>query len=239
MANQNEHAVFSFDIVFSRAQHCYNAYLRLLKQVTPNVRMSTFQQLAIDWARYKMLLFLLLLPLSHSLRFHPYFTPGMLLQRDATNIIWGYDAVGEVRATLSCSGKKGEGRRKAQSIGSAAVSAEGFWQVELPRRSAGMVCDFEAISETEELVLEDLLIGDIWLCSGQSNMEQSMSNIMNATEEIEASASFPTIRFTVVQNAVSAIADPDAEVELAQAWAGPDDKEKLGGMSAVCFLFAR
>ena len=102
-----------------------------------------------------------------------------------------------------------------------------------------MVCSFEAISDTEELVLEDLLIGDVWLCSGQSNMEQSMSNIMNATEEIEASASFPTIRFTVVQNAVSAIADPDAEVELAQEWAGPGDKEKLGGMSAVCFLFAR
>ena len=185
-----------------------------------------------------MLLFLLLLPLSHGLRFHPYFTPGMVLQRDAANIIWGYDAVGEVRATLSCSGKK-DGRKNEQSIGSIVISAEGLWQVELPQRSAGMICDFEAISDTEELVLEDLLIGDVWLCSGQSNMEQSMSNIMNATEEIEASASFPTIRYTVVGNAVSATANPDAEVQLAQAWADSTDKEKLGGMSAVCFLFAR
>ena len=97
-----------------------------------------------------MLLFLLLLPLSHGLRFHPYFTPGMVLQRDAANIIWGYDAVGEVRATLSCSGKKdNNGRRNHESIGSASVSAEGFWQMELPRRSAGMVCNFEAISDTD------------------------------------------------------------------------------------------
>ena len=90
-----------------------------------------------------------------------------------------------------------------------------------------------------QLVLDDLLIGDVWLCSGQSNMEQSMSNIMNATEEIEASTSFPTIRFTVVANRISTTADRDADVELAQAWAQPADKEKLGGMSAVCFLFAR
>ena len=184
-----------------------------------------------------MLLFLLLLPLAHGLRFHPYFTPGMVLQRDATNIIWGYDAVGEVRATLSCSGKK-DGNQESIQL-SAAISAEGLWQVELPWRSAGMVCSFEAISDTEELVLENLLIGDIWLCSGQSNMEQSMSNIMNATEEIEASASFSTIRYALVKNAVSATANPNAEVELAQAWADPADKEKLGGMSAVCFLFAR
>ena len=184
-----------------------------------------------------MLLFLLL-PLAHGLRFHPYFTPGMVLQRDAANIIWGYDALGEVRASLSCSGEKG-GRGNQKTISSATISAAGFWQVELPERPAGLVCIFKASTDTEELVLEDLLIGDIWLCSGQSNMEQSMSNIMNATEEIEASASFPTIRYTVVENAFSGTANPDAEVELTQAWADSADKEKLGGMSAVCFLFAR
>ena len=92
-----------------------------------------------------------------------------------------------------------------------------------------MVCHFEAFSPTEQLVLDDLLIGDVWLCSGQSNMEQSMSNIMNATEEIEAS----TIQFTVVANGISTTSDRDTDVELAQAWAQPADKEKLGGMSAV------
>ena len=61
------------------------------------------------------------------------------------------------------------------------------------------------------------------------NMEQSMSNIMNATEEIEAS----TIQFTVVANGISTTSDRDTDVELAQAWAQPADKEKLGGMSAV------
>ena len=61
-----------------------------------------------------------------------------------------------------------------------------------------------------------------------------MSNIMNATEEIEAS----TIQFTVVANGISTTSDRDTDVELAQAWAQPADKKKLSGMSAVCFLFA-
>ena len=183
-----------------------------------------------------LLLLLLLPPSSHALRFHSYFTPGLVLQREANNIIWGYDAIGKVEASFSCSGKN---EREQKSFHSATVSAEGFWQVELPRRSSGMVCHFEASSATEQLVLDDLLIGDVWLCSGQSNMEQSMSNIMNATEEIEASTSFSTIRFTVVANGISTTADRDADVELAQAWAQPADKEKLGGMSAVCFVFAR
>ena len=120
-----------------------------------------------------MLLFLLL-PLAHGLRFHPYFTPGMVLQRDAANIIWGYDALGEVRASLSCSGEKG-GTENQKTIGSATISAAGLWQVELPARPAGLVCSFKASTDTEELVLEDLLIGDIWLCSGQSNMEFSVA----------------------------------------------------------------
>ena len=85
--------------------------------------MSTFnnQLASIDLPRNRMLLFLLL-PLAHGLRFHPYFTPGMVLQRDAANIIWGYDALGEVRASLSCLGEKG-GRGNQKTIGSATTSA--------------------------------------------------------------------------------------------------------------------
>ena len=49
----------------------------------------------------------------------------------------------------------------------------------------------------------------------------------------------PNVIYTVVENAFSGTANPDAEVELTQAWADSADKEKLGGMSAVCFLFAR
>ena len=108
----------------------------------------------------KMLLLLLLLPpSSHALRFHSYFTPGLVLQREANNIIWGYDAIGKVEASFSCSGKN---EREQKSLHSATVSAEGFWQVELPRRSSGMVCHIEASSATEQLVLDDLLIGDVW-----------------------------------------------------------------------------
>jgi len=175
---------------------------------------------------------MLLAPLSHGLRLHSYFTPGMVLQSDTSNTIWGFDAVAEVTASLSCNG------RSWQPLG-VTTRADGLWEVELPSRSAGSQCDFQASTDTEDLVLTDILFGDVWLCSGQSNMEQSMKNIINSTEEIAASASFTSIRFTVVKNAVSATADGDADVELQQAWADPGDAAMLGGMSAVCFLYAR
>ena len=65
-------------------------------------------------------------------------------------------------------------------------SLEGVWEAELPSQAAATVCDFQATSETENLVLTDIMFGDMWFCSGQSNMEMQMEYIMNSTEEIEA-----------------------------------------------------
>ena len=173
--------------------------------------------------------------MAQGLRLHSFFSPGMMMQRDAVTKVWGYDLVGSLDAQLTCQVHGKVVIHRLPTI----RSMDGVWETELPPQAAATVCDFEAASETGYLFMSNIMFGDMWFCSGQSNMEQSMSNIMNATEEIEASASFSTIRYTVVENAVSATADPDAEVELAQAWADPADKEKLGGMSAVCFLFAR
>jgi len=182
-----------------------------------------------------LLLLTIVTPMSLALRLHSYFTPGMMMQREVPTKVWGFDLVGSIDAELSC---QVLGRVVSHKL-TTVRSMEGVWEAELPSQLAGTVCDFQATSETEDIVLTDIMFGDIWLCSGQSNMEMAMRFIMNATEEIEASASFTSIRYTVVKNAVSTTEDLDADTPLQQPWADPTDVDKLGAMSATCFLFAR
>ena len=59
---------------------------------------------------------------------------------------------------------------------------------------AGTKCDIEVFSGTDVITLSDVLFGDVWLCSGQSNMGFTMGGIFNSTEEIEASQGYTDIR---------------------------------------------
>ena len=104
----------------------------------------------------------------------------MMMQRDVPTKVWGFDLVGSLDAELSC---QVEGRVVTHRLPDVR-SMDGVWEAELPPQAAATICDFQAIAETgEEAVLTDIMFGDIWLCSGQSNMEQNMGNIMNSTEE--------------------------------------------------------
>merc|ERR1711936_253243 len=184
----------------------------------------------------RLLVFLFLgVSQSWGLRLHSYFTPGMMMQRDVPTKVWGYDLVGSLDTQLTCQAQGETIIHRLPTV----RSLEGVWETELPSQAAATVCDFQATSETEDIVLMDIMFGDIWLCSGQSNMEQNMHNIMNSTEEIAASAGFTSIRYTVVKNAVSTEEDMDADVPLQQPWSDPTDAARLRGMSAVCFLYAR
>ena len=183
-------------------------------------------------------LVLVVLPLALGLRFHSLFMPGMVLQREVPNTVWGFDLLGSLDTELSCTTTSGTmSYHKLASTSS--TTREGVWEVEVPPQEGGTVCTLQATTATEFLVLTDVLFGDVWLCSGQSNMELTMANIINSTEEIAASAAFTTIRYMVVGHAVAEAADPDADVMVEQGWADPTDATSLANMSAVCFLYAR
>jgi sialate O-acetylesterase len=90
----------------------------------------------------------------------------------------------------------------------------------------------------DPLTLAGVLFGDVWLCSGQSNMERSMASIVNSTEEIAASAGYDQIRFTIA----SRVANDGLEMvdnKPSLPWSRPDNAANLGRFSAVCFLHAR
>jgi sialate O-acetylesterase len=92
------------------------------------------------------------------------------------------------------------------------------------------------------ITLHDVLFGDVWICSGQSNMELTVSMIYNGTEEIANAGNYPKIRvFTAGLKASSSpIEDLNGitlnwSVASPQSIGGPDNKY----MSAVCWLYGR
>jgi sialate O-acetylesterase len=92
------------------------------------------------------------------------------------------------------------------------------------------------------ITLHDVLFGDVWICSGQSNMEMAVIDIYNGTEEIANAGNFPKIRLFTVAHLQSAMPMEDiSRMWLNWSLASP---ESVGGpsfiyMSAVCWLYGR
>ena len=92
------------------------------------------------------------------------------------------------------------------------------------------------------VTLRDVLFGDVWVCSGQSNMQMAVSDIFNATDEINSASKYPKIRvFT------AALKPSDTPIEellgIVENWSAASP-ESIGGpsftyMSAVCWLYGR
>lgn len=124
------------------------------------------------------------------------------------------------------------------SIGSntAATKAgpDGKWLVKLAEMSAGGPHEL-VIKGKNEIKLTDILIGEVWIASGQSNMEWSVSNSNNPQQEI-AEAKYPQIRLFHVRK-VPAVTPAD-EVVLDREWSACSP-ETIPGFSAVAYFFGR
>jgi len=110
------------------------------------------------------------------------FGSHMVLQRDQPLPVWGWAKPGE-----KVSVQLGD-----QPAVSATASAAGEWRVTLPQMTAGGPFTLKVTGENT-IAFDDVLIGEVWLCSGQSNMEWTVSASANPQEEI-AAANYPQIR---------------------------------------------
>jgi len=109
------------------------------------------------------------------------FSSNMVLQRDQPIPVWGWADAGE-KVTVTFKGKKYSTR----------AGEGGKWKVELPAEPAGG--PFSLIVEGQNSIeLSDILIGDVWVCSGQSNMEWPLKITTGAFKEI-SSYTNPNIR---------------------------------------------
>ena len=106
----------------------------------------------------------------------------MVLQRDMPVPIWGWGEAGET-VTVSFAGQKKE----------TTVGTNGEWMIKLGKLKANASPSTLTIQGNNEIKLENVLVGEVWLCSGQSNMEWHVRQCANPDEEI-AAANYPNIR---------------------------------------------
>jgi sialate O-acetylesterase len=150
------------------------------------------------------------------------FSSNMVLQQGQENPIWGWADKGE-KITISFAGK---------NIALKA-SKTGKWSAKLPSLDYGGPYEM-TIKGKNSIHFDNILIGEVWVCSGQSNMEFGMNGTKNSKTEI-AAANFPTIRlFTVAKKvAKTPVEDLDNGEWLACT------PENVSSFSAVGFFFGR
>jgi len=161
-------------------------------------------------------------PSSAEVRLPSILTSHMVVQRERPIRIWGWDDAGS-QVTVSIGDEKV----------SATAGDDGAWVVELAARPAGDPHQIK-ITGSSEVLLDDVLIGEVWLCSGQSNMEWSVAASANAQEEI-AAANHPKIRHIKI---------PHTPADQPQTNVGSDGwkictPENVPGFTAVGYYFAR
>ncbi|HEV7780004.1 MAG TPA: sialate O-acetylesterase [Chitinophagaceae bacterium] len=153
---------------------------------------------------------------------------GMVLQRDVPLKIWGWAAPGEKVSLLFSSNK--------QKAYSAIANEKGEWSVILSKQKTGGPY-YMKIEAGNHLVIENILIGDVWLCSGQSNMEQGMGARLKYkyAEEI-ATVNNDHIRHFLVPDKWN-FRDPQTNVESG-SWKAATP-QNIAEFTAVGYFFAK
>ena len=160
---------------------------------------------------------------------HPLFTSHMVLQRGIAAPVWGWASAGE---KVGVRVLDGAGRERALAEGVA--DGEGRWMVRVGPFEASEVLNLVIAKGTERVELEDVIVGDVWLCSGQSNMNWPVRLSLNAEKEI-GEADHPGIRSFTVPFCPSYV--PRKTMEPA-VWEVCSPKT-VGNFSGVGYFFAR
>jgi sialate O-acetylesterase len=156
---------------------------------------------------------------------HEIFQDHAVLQRDQPIKVWGESHAGEgISVTIN-----------AKTV-DARADASGHWRALLPAMAAGgpYVLAVHGQSGASQTI-SDILVGDVFLCSGQSNMELPVTRTLNYAAEIAHSA-HDRIRLLTVAHATSPTPLAHFQAPLGWSAAGPDS---VANFSAACYYFAR
>jgi sialate O-acetylesterase len=123
-------------------------------------------------------------PVFSQIKLPSVFSDNMVLQQNSEATVWGW---GEPGSEIMISGSWNKDTVKTK------ISNQADWKVKLKTPSAGGPFTI-SIKSNEEVILKNIMIGEVWICSGQSNMEWSADhNLQNAAEEIK-NANYPNLR---------------------------------------------
>ena len=146
---------------------------------------------------------------------------GMVLQRDQKLKIWGSADAGE-KVVVSFLNKKY----------STKADAKGNWMVFLPKLKVGG----PHLMTINDITLKDILVGDVWLASGQSNMELPMYRVRTVEAEEISNANNPNIRFFTVPQKYNFKA-PQSNLDAGK-WESTNTST-IGNFSAAAYFFAK
>jgi sialate O-acetylesterase len=183
----------------------------------------------MQFRRLAYLLLLAVLPLGHSILANvtlpAIFGDHMVLQQNQTVQIWGWGKPGEA-ITLSTTWSSEQLKTT--------VSNQGLWSLQLATPKGGMATHQITLKGFNEVVLKNVQIGEVWLCSGQSNMEWTANlGINNAQEEVKL-ARHPNIRFFTVEHRTAT----SPQIDLRGQWE-VCSPASMQNFSAVAYFFAR
>src|SRR5678816_4684728 len=146
---------------------------------------------------------------------------NMVLQSGKQIRIWGHGDPGE-QVSIEIAGQRAK----------AVTSTTGNWETKIGPLKAGGPFNL-TITGSNTLTIKNVLVGEVWVCSGQSNMEWPLINARNGAEEV-AKANYPEIRLFTVQKATSST--PLDDVKGNWVVTTPDS---VGQFSAVGYFFGR
>ncbi len=149
----------------------------------------------------------------------PVFGDNMVLQRGKPNTIWGWAKPGEkIRVTI------------AGNTARTVAGRDGRWETAIQPPPAGGPYKI-TVDGPQRVEFSNVLVGDVWLCGGQSNMEMPVSQVRNAAEEIQA-ADHPQIRLYIVERrpAYAPVAAPAGRWKVCSP-------QTVGNFSAVAYYF--
>lgn len=154
----------------------------------------------------------------------PMFGDNLVLQRGKPNTIWGWSKPGDtVRVAIA--------GRTAKTV----AAADGRWRVNIEPPAPGGPYTLK-IDGAQHAEFHEVLVGDVWLCGGQSNMELPLERTRNGKDEI-AAANHPEIRLFKVPShaAYSPASVPPGKWKICS----PQTVAENGGFSAVAYFFAQ
>ena len=186
----------------------------------------------LSFALLTVMLVLAPLPALARVELNPLFTDHMVLQCLSNAPVWGNATPG---STVSV-----KPSWSVQAVRTTA-DADGRWRVNLPTPKASFRKHTLTISDgAGTVVLQDVLVGEVWLCSGQSNMQMPMESwqaVRLNQEDIAASGDWPDLRLLQVSRATG-ISERDDFAADFEGWQ-PSRPETVRNFSAIAWYFGR
>lgn len=160
-------------------------------------------------------------PTATAIKVHGLFADNMVLQRGVPIAVYGKAGPGLVQVSLE------------QDSATAQVDADGRWRVVLPARQAGGPYTLSVAGADKTIKIINIMVGEVWICSGQSNMEMSLSRVTDGQAEVAAAGNKDLRLFAMRQVASEKPLD-----DVGGKWSSCTP-EAVKDFSAVAYYFGR